>query len=104
MTLTFICNKVNKLNSVFILSIFPVLLECVGMCVFLFLYLFCNHFLLAEATAFRVIPECSQYRQTLFQGTDSFILPVQRDWLCCHVSVAQSLFQLQTVICSTTSQ
>lgn len=104
MTLTFIGNQVNKLNSVFILSIFPVLLECVGMCAFSFLYLFCDHFLLAEATAFRVIPECSQYSQTLFQGTDSFILPVQRDWLCCHVSVAQFLFQILTVICSTTSQ
>lgn len=73
MTLTLIRNKVNKLNSVFILSIFPVLIECVGMCVFSFLYLFCDHFLLAEAAAFRVIPEFSQYSQTLFQGTDSFI-------------------------------
>lgn len=70
MTLTFIRNQVNKLNSVFILSILPVLLECVGMCVFSFLYLFCDHFLLTEATAFRVIPESSQYSQTLFQETD----------------------------------
>lgn len=104
MTLTFIRNQVNKLNSVFILSIFSVLLECVGMCVFSFLYLFCDHFLLAEATAFRVIPECSQYSQTLFREQTAFILPVQRGWLCCHVSVSQFLFQVQAVICSSTFQ
>jgi len=42
------------------------------MCVFSFLYLFCDHFVLPEATAFRVKPEYSQYSQTLFGEQASF--------------------------------